>query len=318
MGRVHSKAFQEMEGVRLIGVAEPDPQRRAQAEQDLGVDTFAGAQDLLGIEALDLVDICVPTYLHSAVFQEALKARKHIFCEKPLARTWEEGEQILDLARGYPGKIGIGHVVRFMPQYLGIRNSVLAGEIGQAAVVRTFRGGARFPRGWQDWFSDFELSGGGILDLTIHDLDYLRWLFGEVERVYAKTTRERSPARLEYALIILRFKNGVIAHVEGSWANYEGDFYTKVEIAGNRGLINYDSREANPLIRFSAENNSAAAVAVPENPALKSPYFLELEDMIKAIREDRPPAVSAAEALASLKVALAAIKSAQTGQVITL
>lgn len=319
MGQVHSQAYQEINDVELVAVADPDPEQRAQAQRDFGVDVVSNIEEMFQSNQVDLVDICVPTYLHETILAQAIKGNKHIFLETPLARTLEEGERILELAQGYEQKIGVGHVVRYTPAYQGIRKSLLQGEIGQAAVARTFRGGSQFPKGWHDWYADFDLSGGVILDLIIHDIDYLRWLFGDVERVYAKTTHGRTPTHLEWAMIVLRFKNGVIAHIEGSWTNYPGDFYTTVELAGREGLIKYDSRETNPIFTTTlGDSKVQAGVTVPDNPASKSPYLEELEDMIGAIKEDREPLVTLEDAFDTLQVALACEKSAQLGEVITL
>ena len=156
-----------------------------------------------------------------------------------------------------------------------------------------------------------------ILDLTIHDIDYLRWLFGDVERVYAKTTHGRTTAHLEWAFILLRFKNGVMAHVEGSWANYPGEFYTTLEIAGEGGMVSYDSRKTQPIHGVSIDGGPVA-VNGSSSVSADSPYYLELKDMVDAILEDRPPRVTVEDALATLKVTLAAVESARTGQVVEL
>lgn len=319
MGQVHSQAFQELPDVELTVVADADPDKRAQAQREFGVDVVSNLEEMLQTSDVDLVDICVPTYLHETMLAQAIKAKKHIFCEKPLARSLKEGQRMVDLAAGYNKKIGIGHVVRFTPVYADIRKSVMAGEIGQAAVVRTFRGGSQFPKGWHDWYSDFDLSGGVILDLTIHDLDFLRWLFGDVERVYAKTTHGRTKEHLEWAMIVLRFKSGVIAHVEGSWTNFPGSFRTTVEISGKDGLIQYDSAKTNPILTATVQDSLVhPGVAMPDNPSAQSPYLLELADMVQAIKDDRSPLVTIEDAFGTLKVALAAVESARTGQVITL
>ena len=279
MGQVHSQAWQQLKDVQLVAVADPDSHSRAQAQRDYGIDVLESAQELLDVCDPDLVDICVPTYLHESVMAQAIAAHKHIFCEKPLARHLAEGRRMLEMAKGYQKKIGIGHVVRFTPAYQGIRQAILEGQIGTAAVARTFRGGSLFPSGWHDWFSDYDLSGGAILDLAIHDLDFLRWLFGDVQRVYAKSTHGRTTAHLERAMIVLRFTNGVIAHVESSWANYPGEFYTTVEIAGKDGLISFDSRETNPVLKITADNNKVQpGVSVPAGIGAENPYFLELQE----------------------------------------
>ena len=311
IGQIHSKALASMPGCALTVVADLDADRKAQAQRDFGVAVVHDLEEMLQRFDVDLVDICVPTYLHEQLITVAIQANKHIFCEEPLARSLKEGQRLLDLSANYQQKIGIGHVVRFTPAYLGMRESVMSGEIGDVGVVRSFRGGAQFPTGWQDWFSDYELSGGVILDLAIHDLDFLRWLFGDVKRVYAKTTYGRTSAHLEHALIVLRFSSGVIAHVEGSWTNIPGEFYTTMELAGKNGLIRYDSRKASPIMAQSLTHAQVGPVAV-------NPYRLELEDMVEAIREDRAPRVSVSDAFGSLEVALAAIESARTGQVVEL
>ncbi len=313
IGRVHSAALQELAECELIVVADVDPAARARAQRDFGVDVVASATEMLESYNVDLVDICVPTYLHEEIAIQAMEAGKHIFCEKPLTRNLEEAKRLLDRSSSYEKKIGIGHVVRFTPAYTGIRQSIEQGEIGQTGVVRTFRGGSEFPKGWQDWFADFDRSGGVILDLSIHDLDYCRWLFGDVERVYAQSTRGRTSARLEHAMIVLRFKNGVIAHIEGSWTNFPGQFHTRFEAAGTNGLISYDSRKTNPIQLMTVPESQAAVGRVAVNP-----YFLELQDMIQAIKEDRTPLVTLADAYATLELALAAVESARTGQVVEL
>ncbi len=319
MGQVHSQAWQQIPGAELAVVADPDLDRRAQASRDYGLDAVSGIEDVLALHTVDLIDICVPTYLHQSVFKAAVEADKHIFCEKPLARTLAEGEEMLKLAKGHGKKIGVGHVVRFFPAYRAIRENILAGEIGEGAVARTFRGGAQFPRGWHDWFADFDLSGGVILDLAIHDVDFLRWLFGDVERVYAKSTYGRTTAHLEWAMLVLRFKSGLIAHVESSWNNFPGEFYSTVEIAGRDGLLSYDSRRTNPIFKEGINiNGEGPAVTVPESPSAKSPYLLQLEDMVEAVRKNRPPLVGIPDALGTLRVALAAIESAETGKPVTI
>ena len=313
IGQIHCKALQNVPGCELTVVADVNAGARSRAQKDFDVDIVSDVEEMLQTTDVDLVDICVPTYLHEQVIVKAMEANKHIFCEKPLARSLEEGRRLVDLSTAYPQKIGIGHVVRFTPAYMGIRQSVEGGEVGQAGVVRTFRGGSQFPVGWQDWFANVDLSGGVILDLAIHDLDFCRWLFGDVKRVYAKTSRGRTTSHLEHAMIVLRFKSGVIAHVEASWANFHGEFYTTMEVAGKNGLISYDSRKTNPIITRAVPEQNVQVGAVAADP-----YVLELQDMVQAILEDRAPLVSVEDAFGTLQVALAALESARTSQVVEL
>src|SRR5690554_2298517 len=115
MGKIHSQAYHQIPGVEFTVVADLDPNRRAQAQQHYGVDVVNNLEEMLKTSNVDLVDICVPTYLHAAVMAQAIKANKHVFCEKPLARSLEESQRLVDMSTGYEQKIGIGHVVRFTP-----------------------------------------------------------------------------------------------------------------------------------------------------------------------------------------------------------
>jgi predicted dehydrogenase len=305
--------MQEIPEFEIVAVADCDAAGRARARKQWGVPVVGSVEEMLEKYDVDLVDVCVPTFLHESVMLKVMEGDKHVFCEKPLARTLEEGQRLIDRSAGYQKKVGIGHVVRFTPAYQSMRQSLEQGEIGKAGVVRTFRGGSESPGGWQNWFDDFDRSGGVILDLISHDLDLCRWLFGEAKRVYAKTTRGRTIERLEHAMIVLRFESGVIAHVEGSWTNFEGEFYTKVEIAGTNGLISYDSRKAKPIKTMTVPD-----AKIHIGPIARNPYVLELKDMAEAIINDRPPLITARDAFGTLQLALAAIESARTGEVVEL
>ncbi len=201
-------------------------------------------------EHIDIVDVCVPTFLHKSYVMKAADAGKHVICEKPLARSLEDAREMLDYCREKDVRLFVGHVLRFFPEYREAKALVDQGAIGDVAVVRTTRGGG-FPMAWNNWYADFQNSGGLVLDMIIHDFDFLRWCFGEVERVYAKSLFGRGHYGMDYALVTLRFASGVIAHVEGTWAHES--FSMKFELAGKSGIIDYDSASDQPLVSVSRE-----------------------------------------------------------------
>jgi predicted dehydrogenase len=174
------------------------------------------------------------------------------------------------------------------------------------------RGGG-FPHAWNNWFANYEWSGGAILDLSIHDLDWLLWTFGPAERVFAKGLMFSGLEEKDYALVTIRFKSGVIAHVEGSWAT-PGGFDVSLEVAGDKGLINFDSDAATPLVmgRWAVEAETQG-VPVPSSPMAVSPYYLELQHFIDCIEQGRKPDVTPQEAMDAVALALAAIESVRTG-----
>jgi predicted dehydrogenase len=134
--------------------------------------------------------------------------------------------------------------------------------------------------------------------------------------VYAKGLRYAEIEERDYALLTIRFENGVLAHLEGSWAEPPNTFYTTVEIAATNGMLEYDMREVKPLVFTSIkpEPGKQVGVVVPEMPLLESPYMTELRYVVDAIRKGDPAPVPIAEALPALEVVEAALESLRTGE----
>jgi predicted dehydrogenase len=319
MGRVHGEAYANLPGARLMAVTDVRRQVAQEVAGLSGAEVLTDARALIARPELDAVDICVPTPFHKDLIIEAASAGKHVFTEKPLARTLPEAEEALEAVRRAGVKLMVGHVLRFAPPYLKAKEAVTGGWVGRPGVIRTTRGGGGFPTAWQDWYANVRWSGGIILDMLIHDLDFLRWCFGEVERVYAKTTVNREIGRYEYALIVLKFKSGVLAHVEGTWHDVGGFFYG-YEIAGDGGLMSFDSRTATPIrtVTFAQGAGRAAGVAIPENPTAENPYQAEIAHFVECLETGQEPRVTGEDGYKAMEIALAAIRSAETGEPVVL
>ena len=188
-----------------------------------------------------------------------------------------------------------------------------AGDLGTIGVARTSRR-SPFLRGWNDWYADWRMSGGVLLDLVIHDFDFLRWSLGEVERVYARGVLGREYNRLDYALVTLRFEGGAIAHVEGQWG-YPGPFNYSIEVAGSRAMVTADSAGPEPIRLLGGRNESGES---PDFVLGKSPFQTELEHFIRCAATGEEPIVDAQDAYEALRIGHAAIESVITGKPVTL
>ena len=135
---------------------------------------------------VDVVDICTPTFLHHEMVLAAAAAGKHIVCEKPLARTVEQGQEMIAACKKAGVQLIVAHVVRYFPEYALAREQIRNGEIGDLAVLRLTRGSFQPKKIEDNWFVDFEKSGGMMLDLMIHDIDLIHNLVGsEIKSVHA-------------------------------------------------------------------------------------------------------------------------------------
>ena len=273
------------------------------------------------ISDVDVVDICTPTHLHFEMVLAAAQAGKDVVCEKPLARTIAEGQQMIAICDQMGVKLLVAHVVRFFPEYAQAKNEVVNGSIGQTAVLRLTRGSFQPKKAIDNWFVDFEKSGGMMLDLMIHDLDYARWVAGEVETVFAKKISSSHPgAAVDHGLVILKHRNGTISHVEGSWAYPPPLFRTRFEIAGSNGLIQFDSGDTAAIKQHihTVSEEAIPDVPLPGSPLSEDPYTTQIKSFYDCLANDAPIPISGADGLAALQIALAAIESADKGQPVDL
>jgi len=315
LGGDHARNFAAIDGCEVAVVYDVVRANAEALATQLGAE-LAEAEDRLYADDIDIVVITTPTPFHADYCTKAARAGKHIFCEKPLARTLEQGEAIVEAVRSAGVTMMVGHVLRWFEPYAKARDLILDGAVGELGMVRLTRINT-MPGGAGSWFSKYEWSGGVILDMSIHDLDWVLWALGPAERVYAHSLYQRMPV-MDYALMSLRMKSGAIVHVEGSWADL-GMFRTSFEIAGSGGLIEHDSTQNVTLtVQKRDEKQELAAVQRPSSPSTKSPYLVEDEHFIDCIRTGTTPGVTVEEAFASLRLALACCQSAETGQVVRL
>lgn len=309
MGNVHSRHWGRIEGVALYAF-DLDGEKLAKFCETHGAHACAGLEELLG--KVDAVDICLPTHLHKDIALEAIGAGKAVLVEKPMGRTVADCRAIVAAAEKAGTLLSVGHVVRFFPEHKKVHELVVSGAVGNPAAVRMRRGG-KAPTGSGHWFQDFDLSGGVILDLAIHEFDWLRWTLGEVTKVFSQSVRfgdnqVKSDYVGDYSLTTLSFENGAVAHVEGTWMDPSG-FRTTLEVSGSTGMIEFDSR-LYPTLRVHTEGGS---IAQSQMDSGDDPYYGQLCAFEKAYREGTPPFVSGLDGLRAVAIAEAALESARTG-----
>jgi predicted dehydrogenase len=317
MGTTHAQAWAATDAQVVGFVASLQKHAQPLASQ-YGAVSYPNLPALL--PHVDVVDICTPTYLHRDMVLQAAAAGKDIICEKPLARTLEQGQAMIQATRQAGVQLLVAHVVRFFPEYAQAKHAVEDGQIGDPAVVRLKRNVFRPRKTRDNWFLEHEKSGGMILDLMIHDFDYARWVAGEVDAVFAKHIGDPARSPGDHGLAILTHASGAISHVEGSWAYPPPTFRTQFEIAGSEGLLVHDSAATAPISVFAhqAEGEASGEVPVPASPLLESPYATQIKVFYDHLRHGSSVPVTAEDGLAALQIALAAIESARTGTVVRL
>jgi predicted dehydrogenase len=318
MGTTHAAGWAETPAEICGFSAETNQEASALAEQ-YGAKVYSSLDEML--PDIDVVDICSPTHLHYEMTLKAAAAGKHVVCEKPLARTTPQAQEMVNACKEAGVQLLVAHVVRFFPEYALAHSAVVEGQIGKPGVIRLQRGSYRPKKPAGNWFLDEEKSGGILMDLMIHDYDYARWVAGEVESVSARRVTELHPeAPVDYGLVILSHRSGALSHIAGAWAYPPPTFRTHLEIAGGRGLIEFDSDGTAPIQNLILRTGGADSpdVGLPSSPVSESPYTTQIKEFYNALAKEKPTRVSATDGLAAVQIAEAALQSAHSGQPVTL
>lgn len=215
MGRMHASVYGSLPNAELVAVAD----RRSDVVQKFAAEfdckPYGNLESMLGSEAIDVVDVCLPTHLHASATILAAEAGKHVVCEKPMALTLAEADAMTDACRAKGVELMIGHCIRFWPEYALLKRFVDERRLGDLVSINLTRYG-EFPF-WssENWLADESLSGGGVLDMHIHDSDFILYLMGDPLEVRSwGNLDDRGPS---YVFTTMRFENGCIAHLEGGW-----------------------------------------------------------------------------------------------------
>lgn len=317
MGRTHAAGWRRA-GFQVTGLLAESEAEAAGLAAETGARVYRDLGSLLA--EVDVLDVCSPTHLHAGMVIEAAGRGRAVVCEKPLARSLEDGRAMIQACRKAHVPLLMAHVLRFFPEYEIALSRVAAGELGRLGTLRFERLSYRPKKPAGNWFLDEDKSGGIILDLMIHDMDMARALAGEVRRVYAKRIASLDPAApVDYGQAILTHAGGALSHIAGAWAYPPGHFRTGYEICGQKGILRHDSSPEAPVNSFlMARPGEAPDVGLPSSPLAVSPYDAEIGEFARCLELGTKPRVGPEDGLAALQIALGAIESARTGQAVEL
>jgi predicted dehydrogenase len=309
IAQVHSHGYAaNPELATVTRVVDPRLEHAERLAARHGATASVDFADLLDAD-VDAISLCTPTPTHGELAVAALRAGKHVLCEKPIARTIAEAEAMIAAAEETGNTLMIAHVVRYEEDHKRAHDLLASGEIGELRMASQSITGP-FPD-WSagGWFADAAQSGGPVLDLGIHSFDFLNWVFNSpVVRVTAVGARHKI-ALPSHALVTLRFENGGIAQVEASWSHPRGQgLLARTELMGTQGRIawDYDSITPVQVIRDERRNHIFTGEV----------WSAEVVDFLRSVRDDTPSPIPGAVGLEALRVGLAAIESLETGRTV--
>jgi predicted dehydrogenase len=328
MGLMHIKAYRQIPGARLVAVADAFKQPvngiipgvsgnmtdTDALRLEAGVETCRSAEELLANPAVQLVDICVPTPEHVKLSLAALKAGKHVVCEKPLARTSAQCRPIVRAAARARTYFMPAMCMRFWPGWDWLKQTIDRKTYGKVLAARFRR--VSGPPGWSkaSYFKGAD-SGGALLDLHIHDADFVQFCFGKPRAVFARGLSRFSGA-VDHVVTHYLVKGGATVSAEGSWLmSGAHPFSMAYTVNFETATAEFDSALGAEALRLY-EDGKPVQVLKPEGV---DGYVGELGYMIECIRRKRPPTVVIAkDGLTAVAICEAEEKSVWSGKLVKL
>jgi predicted dehydrogenase len=256
---------------------------------------------------IDVIDICTPTPLHAEMVVPALAAGKHVISEKPLARTLEDGKKIADAARSAQTFHMPAMCMRFWPQWAWLKQAVAEKRYGRV-LGATFR---RVTSPLTGWFNDGKISGGALLDLHVHDTDFIHYLFGKPQAVFSRGYAKVS-GEIDHLVTNYLYKDIPLVVAEGSWSLQPGvGFRMQYTVNFENATADFDLGRADQLL--VTQDGKQAAVEC----AKEMGYDAELRYFVDCVEKgERPTVVTADDALIALKTVHAESESIVKGTVV--
>jgi predicted dehydrogenase len=278
----------------------------------------------------EVVDICLPNFLHHQATLAAARAGKHVIVEKPLCLTLEQADEMIAACHDANVKLMYAEELCFAPKYERVRRLVGEGAVGDIYMLKQLE---KHSGPHSDWFWDVDQSGGGVLmDMGCHAFAWFRWMLGgrpTVKSVFATmdTVRHRERTRGEdNAVCIVEFDNGVIGLAEDGWAK-PGGMDDRVEVYGTKGVIFADLFRGNSFETYSEEGYGYAAEKAGSTQGwtftifeevFNQGYPHELQHFITCVRDGATPLVTGEDGRAVLEIIYAAYASARSGAKVAL
>jgi predicted dehydrogenase len=319
IGKMHIDGFLSMKSkiARYTAVCDIDETKRNDFAQEYNLRAFADVDEMLADPDIDIVDLCLPSFMHEQFAVKIAKAKKHILIEKPIAFTLEAARNIFAAARENDIRIMVAQVIRFWPEYAKIKEICNSGALGDIVTVYAGRLGQMVT--WVDWYKDPAKSGETLMNLTQHDIDFLHYLLGEPVSVYSAGTCDANNNHND-VMNIFRFACGANAMVDGSLSMTAGyPFTMRMRVLGTRGTLEFTYTAGENIGPGSA---SALMWYRPGEKGQKveagdyDPYGKEIEYFAECITSGKDPEIvselSVMQVLASI---LAAKESLVKGEI---
>lgn len=329
----HAAEYSRNEKTRIAGVFDLSRPRAEAMANDFGGEVYETAEELIANPAIDAVSVCVANAFHAPITIAALEHGKHVLCEKPMAITLKDCEDMLAVAKRSGKRLLIDHNQRLTPAHRKAKEILASGELGRViSFSATF--GHKGPEMWSadkssnTWFFKKNAAAfGSMADLGIHKIDLMRYLIGgNVKNVFSRLATldkkfpDGTPIEVDdNSVEILTFENGALGTVTTSWTHY-GEECNASELYCEKGILKlyHDPRYALQVVYADGTKAHYELDRMQTNDDAQQSSSGVIDLFVESILSGKPSVLDAAEILSSMRVVFACLESAETGRIVEL
>ena len=297
-GMIHARNYKnKVENARMVACVDAVEAAAKAAAEEMGITKYyTDYHEILNDPEVDAVVVVAPTDLHKQIVIDCAAAGKHIFCEKPMAMTVEECDEMIEACDKAGVKLQIGFMRRFDASFREAKRLVESGAIGDLVQIHSNTRGPSKPR---PWMYDIKMSNGILAEVNSHDIDAVRWIAGsDIESVYAVAGNFRNPEAKEqypdyYDSVLMNgtLKNGVHFCIDGA-AYVQYGYDSKMEIIGTKGKINVGRSDKEFVHSTTAEGGTTTPFINSWMTLFIDAYLAEDTSFVNAVLNDTPVEVS--------------------------
>ena len=319
---VHSQSYLSRSDVTIRAVVDIQYDRAEKLAETHNAKAYTSVEEMLANEKIDMVDICLPTYLHEEMAIKALNRKINVLCEKPMALTAQGAKNMANTAKNNGVFLMIAHVIRFWPEYVYLKKIYDEKPYGELLQVNFSRLGTFPDWSFENWMLDFNESGGAQLDLHIHDADFIYYMLGKPKAV-SSISREEAGI-ISYISTQYIYDNHTVVTADCGWFKTTYPFVMSFSAVFENATLIYNGGKLT-LIEDKLEgkvidlNPDKENVQTQINISDIAGYFNEIDYFIDCIRTKTPPLKALPElSVESLEMVLAEIESGKAGKIIAL
>jgi predicted dehydrogenase len=320
MGRSLAHSARTLEHARVLCVSDLDEERAKKLATEIDARYDLDYHNLLADARIQGVLIASPPFMHRPMVVDAANAGKHIFCEKPMAPTLEDCDAMIQAAQKNGVKLAVGLVCRFHATHLKVHELVHGGSLGNPVCMMVHRIGGPWHLGgyMTHWRLQREKSGGSLMEINAHEVDFMRWTCGEVKTVYAAggTYIQKEADYPDVVLASLTFESGAVGLLHSSHVSAIGGYGGRVDC--EKGSISFPQIwGGDATIRVKPVDGEEKRILISDIK-VEEPVRHEIRAFVDAALNDTPTPISGADGRAAVEIALAAYRSVETGQPVQL